>query len=750
MKKYNSPTQFLKALQRRNTFLLFSFALAGCIILFASIQYLSDSMIWWLAGGAVLLAVGMAIIHWKFRSGYVTTKNYLHEAYPEFEYSLDLLQEGEFITNDLQRIQKEKIAKVFLETPIRFPSFRLLWNWVGGLVLLVIGIVLIGILTVNSAHKSESENAYTNDDISDSSESEAFFTFGPPSIMVWPPEYTNIKPFETTNPNLEVPEGSLIKWTVTATDTASKVLFKFGEDPSQELTGNHFTKTFTSSEIYQLEFIRNDKTEWKSEFYAVKIISDKEPEIKISGIPEYQKLNWGEKTKIDFQIEASDDFGLSDMFLLATVAKGAGESVKFRDKKVPLKNFSSGRKRFSGNYSIALDSMEMEPGSELYFYIGAKDNCPYRLQMTKSLTYFIIIKDTTQYTYFDDGGMQVDLMPEFFRSQRQIIIDSEKLLRDRKKLTKHEFDSKSNELGFDQKMLRLKYGQFLGEEAESGIAIENEPETDADHQHEAEDQQKESAIADWSQEVLEKFGHNHDHEAEANQRLETNGTQPENPSRPEWVEALSHNHDNAEEKTYYDISIKSKLKAALNEMWDAELHLRLYDPASSLPYQYNALEYLEEIKNHARIYVHRIGFEPPSIKESEKRLTGKLDEIHSNRKKIEIEIKNEYRYIEEAIAIINRKTELDRAMSVSEENTLENAAASLAKLALEDTSLLPVLQSLYGFVQSPEETPLQQLSLLVSQLLAVLPDGHEPIVQGKPKLHPLKRIALKSLQDETE
>ena len=64
-------------------------------------------------------------------------------------------------------------------------------------------------------------------------------------------------------------------------------------------------------------------------------------------------------------------------------------------------------------------------------------------------------------------------------------------------------------------------------------------------------------------------------------------------------------------------------------MWDAELHLRLYDPEKSLPYQYRALKLLKEISQDSRIYVHRTGFEPPPLKE-EKRLTGDLTEIKNS------------------------------------------------------------------------------------------------------------------------
>ena len=65
--------------------------------------------------------------------------------------------------------------------------------------------------------------------------------------------------------------------------------------------------------------------------------------------------------------------------------------------------------------------------------------------------------------------MAMNIMPEYFRSQRQIIIDTEKLIAKRKKITDKEFKSASNEIGFDQKTLRLRYGQYLGEEFENSI-----------------------------------------------------------------------------------------------------------------------------------------------------------------------------------------------------------------------------------------------------------------------------------------
>ena len=131
-------------------------------------------------------------------------------------------------------------------------------------------------------------------------------------------------------------------------------------------------------------------------------------------------------------------------------------------------------------------------------------------------------------------------------------------------------------MGYDQKVLRLRYGQFLGEEFEDQIGkVEDHSEED-DHES-----------------VVAKFGHTHDKENEHNlvaDKKETThdhdhkGTEGKNESENP-LEAFAHNHDDGEQATFFVQSVRAKLKAALTVMWDAELYLRLYQPEKSLPYQ---------------------------------------------------------------------------------------------------------------------------------------------------------------------
>ena len=67
----------------------------------------------------------------------------------------------------------------------------------------------------------------------------------------------------------------------------------------------------------------------------------------------------------------------------------------------------------------------MEPGNELYFYFNAIDNKDPKPQLSRTDTYFFVLEDTTELEFSLEGNLGVDLMPEYFRSQRQIIIDTE-------------------------------------------------------------------------------------------------------------------------------------------------------------------------------------------------------------------------------------------------------------------------------------------------------------------------------------
>jgi len=208
-----------------------------------------------------------------------------------------------------------------------------------------------------------------------------------------------------------------------------------------------------------------------------------------------------------------------------------------------------------------------------------------------------------------------------------------------------------------------------------------------------------------------------------------------------------HAHDGDEEATFFTQSIRSKLKAAVTIMWDAELYLRLYQPEKSLPYQYKALKLLKEISQESRIYVHRTGFDPPPLKE-EKRLSADLSEIKNSISKSLTENKS-FPNSRAAITLIEELLSSDSA-TISEEskNILSKAGQELASLELQQPGhYLKTLSGIKRVTQNEVNPAERRLALMNirSTLWKTLPQEVPAPQGGYSLMHELDIEFLKSL-----
>src|SRR5690606_17898953 len=152
--------------------------------------------------------------------------------------------------------------------------------------------------------------------------------------------------------------------------------------------------------------------------------------------------------------------------IMATISRGKGEGVTFKSEEIPVNRTVRGQKTVELQQEIDLRKLGMATGDELYFYLKALDNAG---QESRSDVHVVVLQDTAG--LFSMTGMVagVDLVPQYFRSQRQIIIDTEKLIAELDSLPLAVARQRSNNLGIDQQLLRMRYGKFLGEEAEDAI-----------------------------------------------------------------------------------------------------------------------------------------------------------------------------------------------------------------------------------------------------------------------------------------
>jgi hypothetical protein len=633
---------------------------------------------------------------------------YLNDHYPQLQDSADLLLRKEKPLSLLEAIQREQTKTQLLQLAdsIKLPN-RLLF---GAVFLIISGVTLT---TIYAFH--EPAITHTPTELERLMQHSHTTLLNEPvhlrdcQVRVTPPAYTQLPPVTVQERNIHAPEGSTIAWTLHFDGGYPEAYIITGTQDSIALT--HQREQYTASmKLTAPGFYRiiwKDSVWISSDYYKLDMIPDREPTISIDNLPPYLETDHTQKMPLNLEATLGDDYGLQQAYIIATVSKGSGESVKFREEKL---NFDSptviNGKKQKATRKLDLLAMGMEPGDELYYYIEAFDTKTPQRNKARTETYFISLRDTAEVYASDDMGLGVDLMPEYFRSQRQIIIDTEKLLANKKSLTRQQFNFTSNELGYDQKVLRLRYGQFMGEEFESEIAPAEEAE---EHEHDEEEE-----------DVAKKFGHAHDTNNEHNlveeKKPEPGHDHEHKPGEKEDpLEAFVHKHDDSETATFFIQSMKTKLKAALTQMWDAELYLRLYEPEKSLPYQYKALQLLKEISNDSRIYVHRTGFDPPPIKE-EKRLTGDLKEVSDSRYGYQASRVEMYPSIRQALTRIERLLDTRASTLTAGDRALLQAAGNeLSAAALEQpTQYLTSLSLLRTLIdQKTESNELTQALLLL-------------------------------------
>ncbi|HTH58308.1 MAG TPA: hypothetical protein VL728_19815 [Cyclobacteriaceae bacterium] len=657
-----------------------------------------------------IAAVVLASFHYRLPrlgSGFFT--GFLNQQFPQLHESADLLLRADDSLSTLQQMQKVKTLSLLNQI---LPEVKLPHRILQSMLVFLISVGLhLGLSSLapmsHGRTKPTGKEGRSHDKVSP-------IYIKSFTLLISPPPYTHVRPYASSDLNLTVPEGTSVKWRVEFSGRPSNArIFFSGKDSVDFSNDNSLTyfyeRTLQGSGFYQMQW-QDDKKVYRSDFYKIEIIKDLPPKIAVKDLNQFTKLKFTDKLDVILKSELTDDYGVSDAQIVATVSKGSGEGVKFREEKLRfLSPASFVGKKLDATRVLDLKKLGLEPADELYFYVEAWDSKSPSPNRSRTETFFIAIQDTAQEITSVDAGLGVDLMPEYFRSQRQIIIDTEKLLRDKKNISAQQFNFTSNELGYDQKALRLRYGQFLGEEDEAGIgqpseeqeAEESDPLKKVTHQHDTKNEHN----------LVDQKSKQHQHAAEEN------GEEAKNP-----LKQFVHEHDNTEEATFFIQSLKTKLKAAITQMWDAELYLRLYTPEKSLPYQYRALNLLKEISSDSRIFVHRSGFDPPPLKE-EKRLAADLSEVKSQSNILKSRAEEKWVGVRAALSVVERMIDED-SVTVSTENqkTFHQAGQELAELAsAQPLTFLKGLSLLKSLSEEKSRTTKTELAQLRAILWKALP-----------------------------
>ena len=653
-----------------------------------------------------------------------------------------------------------------------------------------------------------------------------------------PPAYTNLKSKRSSETDLMVPVGSRIQWKLDFEGNVKEYGVLLGTS-SQKVTGKNLSFTATENTFYQIYFSNQNDVPFFSSYYNIQVLPDQLPTIFTKDIPNFMEVAFNKKENLNINYEAIDDYGLEEIILQTTISSGAGEQVRFRDSTIVLSK-GINQKEVRNQFNLPIKDLQLNPGEELYWQLKVRDNRPPQGQWNNGPMFTYAIADTVEMATFIGNDLGVDLLPEYFRSQRQIIIDSEKLIKEEALLASADFKEKSNGIAQDQKILRLRYGQFLGEEFESaaGGDFHHEPKTKTEvkaeehvhsadcnheeHNHEEHEGHNHNEHEEHNHNEHEGHNHNeheghnhnehegykhneheghnhneherhkhedhekhneheghnhnehegHNHEEHTTQNHEGHDhsgheghkhneqtaqshkghdhsgheghnhgeeADPDEPINP--IAAYAHFHDSAEESTFFDESLKAKLRSALNEMWQSELYLRLGQPEKALPYQFKALKLIKEIQQENRIYATRVGIQLPKLK-MEKRLTGELKGITPNNLDKNSDLNKQW----EAMTDLFNQLSVEDKMTVSLKKNIQEAKNSLLQSINEGNApILNLLAKLDVLLQTKEGDNISNKSTILNTLSLLLDHSSKPLKQKNKNATDLEVAFLKKI-----
>ena len=441
---------------------------------------------------------------------------------------------------------------------------------------------------------------------------------GPPRltsqrVRIMPPAYTGLPARESAQLDVRAPVGSRIEWTLgfTPDPAAAGIQLVPGRRVDLTQAAGRWTAAIRldRSMLYRLAV---DGMAGTPPLHRLEAIEDAPPQLRAIIPAEGLVLVKPGQRSWRVVFEAIDDYGVSPVARLTlTIAQGEGENVTFRERTNVVRGLGEPRRRrFTIDLNLA--ALGLQPGSDLVAQLTVVDGRQPGPQAVRGPA--VILRWPAKAADQPSGLelMSKRVLPAYFRSQRQIIIDAEALIKQRRRLAADAFTEKSDTIGVDQRTLRLRYGQFLGEESEGGPKRPALPTSDAEN---------DPAPAETPAAEEHGPGDGHDHPDPA-------AAAPVFGKIENVTATFGHAHDQPEAATLLDTDTRATLRQALDQMWQSELHLRQGQPEQALPFAYKALGFIKQVQQATRIFLARVGPQLPPI-DMARRMTGKREGLAS-------------------------------------------------------------------------------------------------------------------------
>ena len=308
--------------------------------------------------------------------------------------------------------------------------------------------------------------------------------------------------------------------------------------------------------------------------------------------------------RIPLRATAADDYGVGDFLLHWTHSSGSGESYEFKEGDWAFGRVERGARSVTGELVIDLAALGLQPGDMMHIRAVARDrNDVTGPGESVSRTRIIRIARPEEMDQINtDIGVPAELPKDPLMSQRMIVMMTERLQRERPRLSRADLQRRSGEIAQHQARLRAVVGEQIYIREADALQAQGEElptfvESGGGAQHAGDHAEAEApSPEDILREADEATGQGR-------------------------AEEYAHRHDEAPV-----IDINRDLVLLHNLMWSAEQELFSIRPDSSLPWQREALKLIQKLNQTERIYPRGdVRVDPVNVAEA--RGQGKMDNV---------------------------------------------------------------------------------------------------------------------------
>ena len=199
------------------------------------------------------------------------------------------------------------------------------------------------------------------------------------------PSYINQKPETLAELNMDAPQGTELKWTITSSSKVKAMEVRIGEEEklNAEISDDGKTITFSkkADKAFNYSFLWTEGQSGKDFQYvdvqnSIKVIEDTLPEIQLIS-PSSDGLATTKKN-LNLNFKGTDDYGLGKAHLIYSVkrdeAKSDGKSEIVRKEIHNFEGNSSGSHTFS--WKVADDIDELKAGDQISYQVEVQDLFP--------------------------------------------------------------------------------------------------------------------------------------------------------------------------------------------------------------------------------------------------------------------------------------------------------------------------------------------------------------------------------------